>query len=177
MRRVCLCVLNTMLRQVVYEGFDTGTVLPSAQALTEQGTNPTFVNIGLVSFGGQATVNSGLIGTIRFRTLAAFSSSAIRLARGELARSGQIESMDLNLRVELQPELPKSFALSLDVNNVSRAIKGSRLPRCPKMRWLLFRYSAMIWRVRLALLRVLNTMLRRFPMRALTRVLYCPMPR
>ena len=103
--------------QVVYEGFDAGNALPSAQALIEQGT--AYVEIGLVSFGGQATDNSGLVGTIRFRTLTAFSSSAIRLVRGELARSGQIESMDLNLRVELQPELPKSFALSLDVNNVS----------------------------------------------------------
>ncbi len=101
--------------QVVYEGFDAGNALPSAQALIEQGT--AYVEIGLVSFGGQATDNSGLVGTIRFRTLTAFSSSAIRLVRGELARSGQIESMDLNLRVELQPELPKSFALSLDVND------------------------------------------------------------
>ena len=102
--------------QVTYEGFDTGTVLPNANALTEQGTNPTFVKIGVVSFGGQATVNEGLIGTIRFRTLAAFSGSAIRLVRGELARGGQIESRALDLRVALQ-KLPTSFSLSLDVND------------------------------------------------------------
>ena len=52
--------------QVVYEGFEVGDVLPNAQALPEQGTNPTFVEISIASFGGQATVNSGLIGTIRF---------------------------------------------------------------------------------------------------------------
>ena len=81
-----------MRSQVVYEGFDAGDVLPNAQALPEQGTNPTFVEIGIVSFGGQATVNSGLVGTIRFRATAAFSGTAIRLVRAELGRGGQIES-------------------------------------------------------------------------------------
>ena len=88
--------------QIVYEGFETGDVLPNAQALTEQGTNPTFVEISIVSFGGQATVNSGLMGTIRFRTLAAFSGTSIRLVRADLGRGGQIESATLNLRVALR---------------------------------------------------------------------------
>ena len=39
-----------------------GSVLPSAQALPEHGTNPTFVEIGIASLGGQATANSGLDG-------------------------------------------------------------------------------------------------------------------
>ena len=88
--------------QVVYEGFEVGNVLPNAQALPEQGTNPTFVEISIASFGGQATVNSGLIGTIRFRTLTAFSGTEIRLVRADLGRGGQIESVTLNLRVALQ---------------------------------------------------------------------------
>ncbi len=88
--------------QVVYEGFEVGNVLPNAQALPEQGTNPTFVEISIASFGGQATVNSGLVGTIRFRTLAAFSGTEIRLVRADLGRSGQIESATLNLCVALQ---------------------------------------------------------------------------
>ena len=87
--------------QVVYEGFEVGDVLPNAQALPEQGTNPTFVEISTASFGGQAAVNSGLVGTIRFRTLTAFSSTAIRLVRADLGRGGQIESTTLNLRVAL----------------------------------------------------------------------------
>ena len=87
--------------QVVYEGFDTGDVLPNAQSLIEQGASPTFVEISLVSFGGQATNNSGLVGTIRFRTTDAFSSTAIRLVRAELGRGGQIESMTIDVRVEL----------------------------------------------------------------------------
>ena len=87
--------------QVTYEGFDVGDVLPNAQALPEQGTNPTFIQIGIVSFGGQATTNSGLVGTIRFRTMDAFSGTAIRLVRAELGRSGQIESMTIDVRVEL----------------------------------------------------------------------------
>ena len=88
--------------QIVYEGFETGDVLPNAQALTEQGTNPTFVEISIVSFGGQATVNNGLVSTIRFRTLAAFSGTSIRLVRADLGRGGQIESATLNLRVALR---------------------------------------------------------------------------
>ena len=37
--------------QVTYDGFDVGDVLPNAQALPSQGTNPTFVEIGIVSLG------------------------------------------------------------------------------------------------------------------------------
>ena len=55
--------------QVVYEGFEVGDVLPNAQALPEEGTG--FVEIGIASLGGQATANSGLVGTVRFRTTAA----------------------------------------------------------------------------------------------------------
>ena len=82
--------------QVTYEGFDAGNMLPNAQALTEQGTNPTFIQIGIVSFGGQATINSGLLGTIRFRTMEAFSSTAIQLVQAELGRGGQIEALTLS---------------------------------------------------------------------------------
>ena len=72
------------MNQVTYDDFDAGDVLPNAQALLEQGTNPTYVEIGIASLGGQATANSGLVGTIRFRTTAAFSGTAIRLVRAEL---------------------------------------------------------------------------------------------
>ena len=86
--------------QVTYDSFDVGSVLPSAQALPEHGT--TFVEIGIVSLGGQATINSGLMGIIRFRTTAAFSGTAIRLARAELSRGGQFETITPNIRIELQ---------------------------------------------------------------------------
>ena len=75
-------------------------MLPNAQALPEQGTS--FVEIGIVSFGGQATANSGLVGTIRFRTTAAFSGTTIRLVRAELGRGGQFESATMDVRVVLQ---------------------------------------------------------------------------
>ena len=87
--------------QVTYDGFDAGNVLPNAQALPEQGTNPTFVEIGIASLGGQATANSGLIGTMRFRTTVAFSGTAIRLVRAELSRGGQFETVTLNTLIEL----------------------------------------------------------------------------
>ena len=88
--------------QVVYEGFDVGDVLPNAQALPSQSTNPTYVEIGIVSLGGQATANNGLIGTVRLRTTAAFSGTEIRLVRAELGRGGQIESVTIDVRVALE---------------------------------------------------------------------------
>ena len=97
--------------QVTYEGFDVGNVLPNAQALIEQGTNPTFVEIGIAALGGQATANSGLVGTIRFRTTAAFSGTAIRLVRAELGRGGGFETITLNTGVELRLQV-----LTLDFN-------------------------------------------------------------
>ncbi|MDE2724457.1 MAG: leucine-rich repeat domain-containing protein [Gemmatimonadota bacterium] len=87
--------------QVVYAGFDASdVVLPNAQALPEQGTG--FVEIGIASLGGQATANSGLVGTVRFRTTAGFSGTAIRLVRAELSRGGQFETVNLDIRVALQ---------------------------------------------------------------------------
>ena len=88
--------------QVVYEGVEVGDVLPNAQALPEEGTG--FVEIGIASMGGQATVNSGLMGTVRFRTTAAFSGTAIRLVRAELSRGGQFETVTMDVRVELQSQ-------------------------------------------------------------------------
>ena len=88
-------------RQVVYDGFDAGDVLPNVVVLpVERGTG--FVQVSLGALGGQATVNTGLVGTIRFRTTAAFSGTNIRLVRGELGRGGQFERIALNVRVSLQ---------------------------------------------------------------------------
>ena len=106
--------------QVTYDGFDVGSVLPSAQALPEHGTNPTFVEIGIASLGGQATINSGLMGTIRFRTTAAFSGTSIRLLRAELSRGGRFETITPNIRIELQtPPAPTNFSLSLDADGAA----------------------------------------------------------
>ena len=89
--------------QVTYQGFDAGSVLPGTpQVLAEQGTNPTSVTIGIASFSGQATVSSGLVGTIRFRTTAAFSGTAVELVRGELSRGGPSETITLTARVSLE---------------------------------------------------------------------------
>ena len=96
-------------RQVTYDSFAAGNVLPSAQALPARGTG--YVEIGIASLGGQATANSGLVGTVRFRTTGAFSGTEIRLVRAELDRSGQMESMTLNVRIEL-----KRQALTPDFN-------------------------------------------------------------
>ena len=54
--------------QVGYDGFDRGSVLPNAQVLEVAGANPTAIDISVVSFGGQATADSGLVGSVRFRT-------------------------------------------------------------------------------------------------------------
>ncbi|MYF17664.1 MAG: hypothetical protein F4215_09845, partial [Gemmatimonadetes bacterium] len=67
--------------QVVYEGFDVGDVLPNASAPPEQDSG--FIEINIASSDGSAMVNSGLIGTLRFRTTDAFSGTQIRLVRAE----------------------------------------------------------------------------------------------
>ena len=88
--------------QIVYEGFDAGDVLPDALVFPEHGLNPTFVEIGMGALGGESTVSSGLVGTVRFRTTAAFSGTAIRLVRGVIGRGGQLETVTLTARIELQ---------------------------------------------------------------------------
>ena len=88
--------------QVVYAGFDAGDVLPNPDMRVSEGTNPSSVQINIASLSGSATVNSGLVGTIRFRTTDAFSQTEILLVRAELSRSGQVESVMLNIRVVLQ---------------------------------------------------------------------------
>lgn len=90
--------------QVAYERFDTGgSVLPNAHGLSERGSNPTFVKIGIVSFGRHfVTVNSGLFGAVRFRTTAAFSGTTIRLTRADLYyREGETQTETLDVRVAL----------------------------------------------------------------------------
>ena len=72
--------------QVLYEGFDPGSVFPNAAmdawVTSVPGTNPTTINIQ--SFGEEAIADSGLLGRVRFRTTGAFSGTTIRLVRAEL---------------------------------------------------------------------------------------------
>ncbi len=89
--------------QLLYEGFDSGSVLPNAQVLALPSTNPTAIEISLVSFGGKAAVDSGLVGSIRFRTTSTFSGTTLRLVRAELGRGGQREEVTFdNTSVALQ---------------------------------------------------------------------------
>ena len=87
--------------QVTYQGFFAGNILPNAQVLAEHGTNPTFVQVSMVSFDSSATVSMGLIGTILFRTTPTFSNTTIRLTRAILSRDGQFETISLNVTVAL----------------------------------------------------------------------------
>ena len=82
--------------QVGYDGFDPGSLLPSAQVLAVPATNPTAIDISVVSFGGQAAVESGIVGTIRFRTTDAFSGTTLRLVSVELGRGDQREKLTLS---------------------------------------------------------------------------------
>ena len=81
--------------QVLYEGFDPGGVLPDAQVLSVPDTNPTAIEISMAALGGQPTADSGLVGSIRFRTTGAFSGTTLRLVRAELGRGEQRESVTL----------------------------------------------------------------------------------
>lgn len=79
--------------QVGYDGFDPGSLLPNAQVLAVPATNPTAIDISVVSFGGQATADSGLVGSVRFRTTDAFSVTTLRLVSAEVGRGDQRESI------------------------------------------------------------------------------------
>ncbi len=98
--------------QVVYEGFDTGDVWPNTSALLEQDSGS--VEINIASSDGSAMVNSGLIGTLRFRTTDAFSGTQIRLVRAVLGRGEQPEAVTLSVSVALQVAAPSS--LDIDGN-------------------------------------------------------------
>ena len=86
--------------QVVFAGFDVAEVLPSAHALVKQ--DSTFVEIGISSLGGRATVDSGLVRTLRFRTMEAFTETEIRLAGVDLIRGEYTEAMTRSVSVVLQ---------------------------------------------------------------------------
>ena len=102
--------------QVTYEGFDAAGLLPNAQVLAVPSRNPTAVEISLVSFGGQATSDSGLMGSIRFRTMRAFSGTTIRLVRADLGRGTQRERVTFaDTHITLQPA-----ALTPDFNGDGR---------------------------------------------------------
>ena len=85
---------------LIYEGFDPGEALPSAHAIVQQ--DSTFIGIGLSSLSGSATVNTGLVGTVRLRTSAAFSDTEVWLVHAELARGGETEAISPALGVALQ---------------------------------------------------------------------------
>ena len=82
--------------QVGYVEFDRGGILPNAQVLEVADTNPTAIDISVVSFGGQATVDSGLLGSVRFRTTDGFSGTTLRLVSAELGRGDQREKLALS---------------------------------------------------------------------------------
>ena len=79
--------------QVGYDGFDADSLLPDAQVLAAPGENPTAIDVSVVSFGGQAMVDSGLVGSVRFRTTDAFSGTEVRLVRAEIGRGGVRETI------------------------------------------------------------------------------------
>ncbi len=82
--------------QVGYDRFDPGSLLPNAQVLAVPATNPTAIDISVVSFGGQATVDSGLVGSVRFRTMDGFSGTTLRLVSAEIGRGDQREKLTLS---------------------------------------------------------------------------------
>ncbi len=75
--------------QLVYEGFVAGDVLPGAHVPVMQ--DSTSVRIDVAALSGSATMNTGLVGTVRFRASKAFSETEIRLLRAELSRGGRKE--------------------------------------------------------------------------------------
>ena len=62
-----------------------------------------------MSFGGQATADSGLVGSVRFRTTDAFSGTTLRLVRAEIGRGDKRESItppDISVTLRLAQLTP-----------------------------------------------------------------------
>ncbi|MDE2890608.1 MAG: hypothetical protein OXR72_20600 [Gemmatimonadota bacterium] len=87
--------------QVAYEGADAGDVFPDAQVLSETGTNPPSVSLGIASMGGRAETSAGLVGVARFSTSAAFTGTTIRIVQAVLGGGGQQDTLKLNFGIEL----------------------------------------------------------------------------
>ncbi len=92
--------------QVAYEGIDPGDALPNAHAVAQHDSSS--VRIGVSSLTGSAAMNRGWLGTVRFRTTAAFSDTEIWLVDAELARSAQTETISPAVGVALQVAPPPS---------------------------------------------------------------------
>ena len=92
--------------QVVFAGFDVGDALPNVTALVKQ--DSTFVEMGFASLGSRAMVDSGLVGTVRFRTTDAFSETEIRVAGVDLIRGDHPEVMTRSVSILLQAAAPPS---------------------------------------------------------------------
>ena len=92
--------------QIEYQGFDPGGALPNAQAIIQQ--DATSIRIDVSSLSGTATVNSGLVGTLRLRTTASFSDTEVWMVEAELTRDGQTETISRAVGVALQVAAPAS---------------------------------------------------------------------
>ena len=92
--------------QVVYVGFDTGTLLPNTHTLVKQ--DSASVRIEVSSLTGFVGANAGLVGAVRFRTTDAFSDTEIWLAQAELTRGGRSEPGLGAVGVVLEAPLPLS---------------------------------------------------------------------
>ncbi len=84
--------------QVIYEGFKRGPVLSGTSALSGKD----FANIGMTLSGSETRADSGLMGTLRFRTTDALSETEIRLVRIKLLQGRQSETLPMFLSVALQ---------------------------------------------------------------------------
>ena len=98
--------------QVAYEGFYAGGVWPNPLVQVRSlpsgnPSNPTAVEINLESFSERATADSGLVGSVQFRTTSAFSGTTLRLVHAELRRGTQRERVVFDdTHIALQPAAP-----------------------------------------------------------------------
>ena len=87
--------------RVSYEGAAAGDVFPDAQVLTETGTDPPSVSLGIASMGGNASAATGLAASVQFRTKATFTGTTIRIVEARLGRDGQQDTINVNVAIEL----------------------------------------------------------------------------
>ena len=92
--------------QVGFEGFDAGDALPGVTSLVAK--DSTFVDIDVSSLVGAAAVDSGQVGTVRFRTKEEFTETEVRMAGADMVRGAHPETMTRSVSVLLHAPAPPS---------------------------------------------------------------------
>ena len=90
--------------QLGFAGFTTGDILPNAQIISDEEWN--LLEIILISLGQASTVDSGLVGTVSFRTTSELTTTDLQLVRAERGKGEDRKE------AELEPPVKVTFKVA-----------------------------------------------------------------